>query len=101
MIWFKTQKELFLYLWKKYSHYSDINGEYLGTYPMSYFFSHILGKDTHPAFKCYAPNILFMTWDQHQLWEYYQHKIRNDPEWEFVFLLEEHLKSVYNKFTKK
>jgi len=63
----------------------------------SYYFSHVLTKGSRPELRLVKENIVFMTLEEHQLWETGKHKIKADPKlyalWKHVFELAEKLKA--------
>ena len=42
------QRDMFLSIWKKRKHHSEVSGAYLGKEPMSTYFHHILPKEKYP-----------------------------------------------------
>jgi len=56
---------LFLQLWKKRPHKSEISGEYLASEPLHVFFHHILPKEKYPEALLDEENIILLT-----LWEH-------------------------------
>ena len=59
------QREMFLDIWKKRAHYSEINGQYLGKEPMSTYFHHILPKEKYPEACLDEENIILLTLEEH------------------------------------
>lgn len=57
--------EVFLRIWKKRKHRSEISGEYLGNEPLTVFFHHILEKDKYGDAKFDEENIILVTWPEH------------------------------------
>ena len=59
------QREMFLNIWKKKKHYSEVSGVYLGSEPMSTYFHHILPKEKYPQACLDEENIILLTLDEH------------------------------------
>lgn len=76
---------------------SEIDGNPLGNDYDHVFASHILAKGAYPKFRLYYKNIVLMTYMEHHRWEFEQHKIKDLPEWQWVFQLKELLKREYYK----
>lgn len=80
---------------------SEISGERLPEDPkQKWMFSHVLAKGAYPGIEYYKINIVLMTFREHQQWEFEQHKLKDRPEWAWVFLLEEKLKEDYWRLKK-
>lgn len=92
------QKELFLEIWNERDHVSGVSGKPLFGFSFTYF-SHVLpkGKNQYPKFKLYKKNIMLKTWEEHELWEHHQYKLKDLPEWQHVFKLKEELINEYNE----
>jgi hypothetical protein len=58
-------REMFLDIWKKKRHYSEISGVYLGSEPMSTYFHHILPKEKYPEACFDEENIILLTLEEH------------------------------------
>lgn len=58
--------ELFLQLWKKRPHYSEVSGTYLGKEPLTVFFHHILPKSKYPHASLDEENIILLTLNEHE-----------------------------------
>lgn len=58
-------KEMFLLIWKKRRHYSEISGEYLGSEALSIYFHHILPKEKYPEACLDEENIILLSLDEH------------------------------------
>ena len=58
-------REMFLRIWKKRLHKSEISGERLGTEPLSIFFHHILPKEKYQQAALDEENIILLTLDEH------------------------------------
>ena len=58
-------RELFLDIWKKRKHHSEVSGVYLGKEPMSTYFHHILPKEKYPEACFDEDNIVLLTLDEH------------------------------------
>ena len=60
-----SMREMFLGIWKKRPHKSEISGERLGTEPLSIFFHHILPKEKYKQAALDEENIILLTLDEH------------------------------------
>jgi hypothetical protein len=58
-------REMFLDIWKKRSHHSEVSGDYLGREPMSTYFHHILAKEKYPDACLDENNIILLTLEEH------------------------------------
>jgi hypothetical protein len=58
-------REMFLDIWKKRSHHSEVSGDYLGREPMSTYFHHILAKEKYPEACLDEENIILLTLEEH------------------------------------
>jgi hypothetical protein len=58
-------REMFLSVWKKRLHKSEVSGEYLGNEPMSTYFHHILAKEKYPEACLDEENIILLTLEEH------------------------------------
>ena len=56
---------MFLDIWKKRRHYSEVSGDYLGKEPMSTYFHHILAKEKYPEACLDEENIILLTLEEH------------------------------------
>lgn len=90
-------------LWSEREHYSFVSDQFLGHEPLAHYFSHVLPRSTYPQAKMADDNIVFMTLDEHILWENHKHRIIDNPMWLKVFQLESELKEKYaeKNFPKK
>lgn len=59
------QREMFLNIWKKKRHYSEVSNTYLGSEPMSTYFHHILPKEKYPEACFDEENIILLTLEEH------------------------------------
>jgi hypothetical protein len=59
------QREMFLNIWKKKKHYSEVSGVYLGSEPMSTYFHHILPKEKYPEACLDEENIVLLSLEEH------------------------------------
>jgi hypothetical protein len=83
-------REMFLDIWKKRAHYSEITGQYLGKEPMSTYFHHILAKEKYPEACLDEENIILLTLEEHN-------NVENDMyKYEEVNKRREQLKIKYN-----
>ena len=58
-------REMFLDIWKKRPHKSEVSGAYLGSEPMSTYFHHILPKEKYPEACLDEENIILLTLEEH------------------------------------
>lgn len=58
-------KDMFLSIWKKRPHKSEVSGESLGSEPLSTFFHHILPKNKYLKAALDEENIILLTWEEH------------------------------------
>ena len=58
-------KEMFMDIWKKKRHYSEVSGAYLGSEAMSTYFHHILPKEKYPEACFDEENIILLTLEEH------------------------------------
>ena len=58
-------REMFLDIWKKKPHKSEVSGVYLGKEAMSTYFHHILPKEKYPEACLDEENIILLTLDEH------------------------------------
>jgi hypothetical protein len=58
-------REMFLEIWKKRKHYSEVSDAYLGKEPMSTYFHHILPKEKYPDACLDEENIILLTLEEH------------------------------------
>ena len=61
----KVLHELFMNIWKKRKHYSEVSGTYLGKEALSIYFHHILPKNKYPNASLDEENIIFLTLEEH------------------------------------
>ena len=59
------QRDMFMDIWKKKRHYSEVSGLYLGKEPMSTYFHHILPKEKYPQACLDEENIILLTLEEH------------------------------------
>lgn len=59
------QREMFMNIWKKKRHYSEVSNTYLGSEPMSTYFHHILPKEKYPQACLDEENIILLTLEEH------------------------------------
>jgi hypothetical protein len=84
------QREMFLSVWKKRKHHSEVSGAYLGSEPMSTYFHHILPKEKYPEACLDEENIILLTLEEHS-------NVENDMyRYEEVNKRREQLKIKYN-----
>ena len=58
-------RQMFLDIWKKKPHKSEVSGTYLGTEAMSTYFHHILPKEKYPEACLDEENIILLTLEEH------------------------------------
>jgi hypothetical protein len=58
-------RSLFLWIWRKRIHFSEISGKKLGNEPLSVFFHHILPKEKYPEAAYDEENIILLTLEEH------------------------------------
>ena len=63
---------VFMDVWHKREHYSEVSGRWLGKEALSYFFHHILPKSKYPDATLDEENIILLTFEEHQ-------KVEADP----------------------
>jgi hypothetical protein len=59
------RNDLFLQIWEKRPHRSEVSGEFLGNEPLTIFFHHILPKEKYPEACFDEENIILLTLDEH------------------------------------
>lgn len=92
---FKTQKEMFDWIWDHRPHKSELSGDPLipkGQLQWHWQFAHILAKGQYPKFKLNAKNIMLMTPKEHERQETFHKFIEKRDE-----LKREYYKKFYNK----
>jgi hypothetical protein len=86
------QREMFLNIWKKRKHYSEVSGVYLGSEPMSTYFHHILPKEKYPDACLDEENIILLTLEEHS-------NVENDMyKYEEINERRKQLKLKYNEY---
>jgi len=84
---------LFQALWNTRPRKSFITGEPLGDEAKTWYFAHVLPKSTYPEMRLYDKNIVFLTLEQHEIWDHTDSsQARADHRWDKMFELEEILK---------
>ena len=63
------QKELFFKIWEERPHVCDLCEKHLGSQPMAFHFSHILGKGSYPRIKLLPDNIMLNCFECHREWD--------------------------------
>ena len=64
-------QKFFKQIWNDRPHYSEISVQFLGDQYNPVFFSHILTKAAYPGFRHNPNNIMLMTFDEHQEYEFH------------------------------
>lgn len=59
-------RELFLQIWSRRSHHSEVSGKWLGKEPLTVFFHHILPKEKYPQACFDEENIILLTLEEHE-----------------------------------
>ena len=59
------QRDMFMDIWKKKPHKSEVSGAYLGKEAMSTYFHHILPKEKYPEACLDEENIILLTLEEH------------------------------------
>ena len=86
------QKDMFMNIWKKKRHYSEVSGVYLGKEPMSTYFHHILPKEKYPEACLDEENIILLTLEEHS-------NVENDMyKYEEINKRRKQLKLKYNEY---
>ena len=84
------QRDMFMDIWKKRKHYSEVSGVYLGSEAMSTYFHHILPKEKYPEACLDEENIILLSLLEHS-------NVENDIyRYEEVNKRREQLKIKYN-----
>ena len=86
-------RELFLSIWSKRPHRSEVSNTYLGKEPLTVFFHHILPKEKYPDTSLDEENIILLTLEEHDQVEMdmYRYDVVNQRR--------NHLKTKYNLWT--
>ena len=58
-------RDLFISVWKKRAHRSEVSDTFLGKEPLTIFFHHILPKEKYPQAAFDEENIILLTLDEH------------------------------------
>lgn len=58
-------KDMFLNIWKKRPHKSEVSNDYLGSEALSTYFHHILPKNKYPEAALDEENIILLTLNEH------------------------------------
>ena len=91
------EAEIFRRIWSERGPYSQVSGQYLGEYNVS-FFAHIIpkGQNKYPNFKLREDNICLMMLSEHVAWDGYRSKCIG-KEWEWLYEKEDELKVLYKE----
>ena len=95
-----NQSTLFRQIWDERPHVSQVSGCPLpeaGSLQWHWCFSHVLPKGIYGKAKLSKENIILITPEEHTLWGNHVHKVRDRPEWKWVFELYEDLKEKYHR----
>lgn len=93
------EKAIFEEIWNERPHRSYVSGKPIKSFSVANF-SHILSKKQFPRFRLNKDNIVLKTFEEHQKWEFEKYKLKDLPEWQKIFELEEKLKQQYGKTSK-
>ena len=86
---------VFMDIWHKRRHYSEVSGKWLGKEPLTIFFHHILPKSKYPNAMFDEENIILLSGDEHT-------KVENHPTfYSEINDRREKLKLKYDRSTKK
>lgn len=89
---------LFQALWNSRARVSFVSGTWLGNEAQAWFFAHVLPKGKYQSFRLFAENIVFLTQEEHDIWDKQpRSKLIDKPEWKKMFLKEYLLKKMYLK----
>lgn len=58
-------RDMFLWIWRKKRHVSEVSGRNLGSDPLTVFFHHILPKEKYPEAQYDEENIILLTLEEH------------------------------------
>jgi predicted DNA-binding protein YlxM (UPF0122 family) len=99
-----SEKDVFFKIWSESNKTSFVTGKILSD-PINaraWYFSHVLakGQAKYPMFKYYAKNIVLKEFKEHEIWEYKQSGIIDNPLWNHVFKLKEELLEEYKEHLK-
>lgn len=77
---FLKMRELFISIWSKRPHRSEVSNTYLGNEPLTVFFHHILPKNKYPEAAFDEENIILLTLEEHDQVEMdiYRYNMIND-----------------------
>lgn len=83
-------KQLFIDIWRKKRHYSEVSGAYLGKELFTSYCHHILPKEKYPQACLDEENIILLTLEEHS-------NVENDIyKYEIINKKREQLKTKYN-----
>ena len=66
----KEDTEFFKGIWLSRPHYSEVSGVFLGNEYNPVFMSHVLTKGAYPKARHWKENIVLMTFEEHNLYEF-------------------------------
>jgi hypothetical protein len=88
----KGELNLFKEIWRERLHRCEITNQPVFFAPIT--FAHVLSKGAWPELRLCKSNIILASPEVHQLWDFGDRTtLKSKPEWQWLFLLEEHLKS--------
>ncbi len=92
------EKQVFQMIWNERPHKSQIGKEPIHE-PKPINFLHVLPKaqNKYPEFKLLKQNIVLGTEKEHNQWDHERKSLKNKPEWQWMFELEESLKIKYKE----
>jgi len=86
----QCMRDLFISIWKKRPHRSEVSDAFLGKEPLTIFFHHILPKEKYPQAAFDEENIILLTLDEHTNVENVMYR------YEEINRRRDHLKIKYN-----
>lgn len=92
--------ELFNQIWNSRPHVSQISGQKLFDKSHKFWinqFMHVRGKGADPSNRLNRENIILATWEEHYNYDFHKHKVKDKPEWRWVFELFNKIKSKNNE----
>ena len=95
---YQSQANFFWHIYQTRPHKSEVSGEPIRFAPAC--FAHVLPKGSYPHFKYLDLNIVLMTVEEHNLYDHETHKARQDPRFDWVFLLGDLLRRRYHQILK-
>lgn len=96
------EKQIFLEIWNERPHSSQISNDHIPS-PTPSNFLHVLPKalNKYPKLKLDKQNIILATEQEHHFWDNQRYIIKDDPQWSFMFELEQTLIKKYKLLYSK